>query len=376
MSFRSGKRWAGPILASALVAGCASTGAKPPSGVTLTEQMRGRGVEPSQVVVPFEIDAELAQWARQRVSNTLDMNRRLDDLLLALLGSGEITLTYEADATGTAAEVFASGRANCLAFAFLFAGLARSVDIPVGFLLVPEVERFSREGDFIIVSEHATVVFGEGEARRILEFRLGPSLDYRRAVRISDLTAVALYYSNLGAQALRGGELALARERLEIAARLDPRLGQAWTNLGVARRRTGDVSGAEAAYFRALEIDPKNSSAYQNLAALAQSRGGHQGALDLLSRVEEIESQNPYSYLALGDLAAALGNDAEAGRFYREALRRAPRTAEMVAAFGLWNLKVGELRTARRMLKKAQKIDPKAPRVDALEGRLSGTAGS
>lgn len=376
MKSRVGGRLAAGLLVLGLAAACTSTGPKSRVTVPLGEQMRQRGVEPAQVVVPFEIDAELAQWARQRVSNTLDMNRRLDDLLLALLGSGEITLTYEADATGTAAEVFASGRANCLAFAFLFAGLARSVGIPVDFLLVPEVERFSREGDFIIVSEHATVVFGEGEDRRILEFRLGPSLDYRRAARISDITAIALYYSNLGAQALRAGELALARERLEIAARLDPRLGQAWTNLGVARRRTGDVPGAEAAYFRALEIDPKNPSAYQNLAALAQSRGGQQSALDLLSRVEAIDSQNPYSYLALGDLAAALGNEAEAGRFYREALRRAPHTAEMFAALGLWNLKAGELRTARRMLKKAQKIDPTAPRVDSLEGRLAGIAGS
>lgn len=358
------------------MAGCASAPPTREAPASLAEQIRARGVDPDTVVVPFAVGPELVAWAGERVSSSTDPNQRLDLLLTALVTSTEISLVYESDANGTAEEVFRSGKANCLGFAFLFAGMARSVGLPVGFLLVPEVERFSREGDFIIVSEHATVVFGTEPNRRVLEFRLGPSLDYQRALRISDLTAISLYYSNLGAQALRAGEPPKALVLLETAAKLDPKLSQAWTNLGVARRRMGDPEGAEAAYFHALEIDPRNPSVYQNLAVLAQTREGQKEALELLSRVDQLDSQNPYSYLSLGDLAATLGNGAEASRFYREAVRRAPRDAEVIAALGLWQVRAGELRAARRLLKRARRIDPQAPRVLALEGRLAGAGSS
>ena len=92
-----------------------------------------------------------------------------------------------------------------------------------------------------------------------------------------------------GAEALRQGRFAYARERLEKVAAAGSTSGVAWMLLALSRRADDDPEAEEEAVNRLLEIEP-------------QSIRGH---------------------VMKGDCRASVGDDVNACYFYRGALRLA-----------------------------------------------------
>ena len=82
-------------------------------------------------------------------------------------------------------------------------------------------------------------------------------------------------------------------------------------------------------------------------------------------------NRNPYTYLTLGDLSVRHGKVEDAGRFYRKALRRRSDSAESLAAMGMWEFRQGEKRKAKRLLERAEEIDPDSARVALLKSSLA-----
>ncbi len=363
-------RWTSLIAVVALAAGCASGGNQ--AARDLPAQLRAQGLDPAHIVVPFAVDDEMRAWVLTKVNERSDPREKLEQLLNALLNKQGMNLEYFGDYTVTASEVFRSGRANCLSFTNIFVGLAREMGVPAYFVEVKDLQGFNREGDLIIVSGHVTAGYGEGREQTLLDFSLGKAKEYKQVRRISDLTAIGLYYSNHGARLLRDGNNAAAIEWLRTAVALDPELPGAWVNYGVAVRRLGNRVEAEAAYRRALEIDPDTISAYQNLAALMRLDGKEAEALELLAFVDRRDNRNPWSFLDLGDLSLQHGNFAEAERFYEKALRRATDDPEPYAALGILNVERGDLVSARRYLRKALRQDgAQGTRTTELQQRLA-----
>ncbi|MEO8276056.1 MAG: tetratricopeptide repeat protein [Thermoanaerobaculia bacterium] len=338
----------------------------------LQAAIRARGVDPATVIIPFAPTDEMRTWLDAEVPRTSGQETQLNWLLQALMNRAQAPLKYAPGYTGTASEVFASGSANCLGFSQLFLALARQLNLPVYLLRVSDLQSFERDGDLIVASAHVTAAFGTPDQRRILDFAERPVRAYRWVEPISDLTAVALYYSNRGAEELREGRTPSGLALLETSVKLDPELAEAWVNLGVAKRRSGDIAGAEKAYRTALEADSSIVTGYQNLAALLRLSGREQEAEDLLGLVDRSGNRNPFSYLALGDLSLRLGRLEEAGRFYRRAVQLDPRQVECQAALGTWALAAGKTREAEKHLRKAREIDPTNRRVDELARRLQG----
>lgn len=352
-------------------AGCSSTGSLRRELTTvIRDQIHERGLDPDQVELPYSLTPEMQQWVRERADLGAGPEQRLEQLLEKLLLRDGIALRYESGHTGSAREVWETSRANCLAFTHLFVGMAREVDLPVYYLRVSDLQSFEKDGDLVIASEHITAAYGPPSQRRVLDFSDRPVTPYHVVQPISDLTAVALYYSNRGAERIREGRTAEALATLEIAVKLAPELSDAWVNYGVALRRSSRMSEAEAAYRRALELDAGQISAYQNLAALLEMQGRAAEAKDLLAVTDRGANRNPFSYLALGDLSMRQGRFEEAERFYRRALRLDPAQAEAPAALGICALSTGKTREARGWLKKAEKLDPDNARVSDLAQRL------
>ena len=356
--------------AALLVGGCASS-AHDVHLAKLHAEIRDRGLDPAKIVVPFEISPAMKSWLDKDVPKSRNIEIQLNWLLQAVLNRGEPAFRYVAGHTDPADEVFEKGSANCLGFTQMFIALARELDLPVYFLRVSDLQSFEREGDLIVASAHITTALGPPSSRRILDFAERPVSAYRWVEAISDLTAVALFYSNRGAEELREGHNERGMEYLRIASQLDPELSESWVNLGVARRRTGDLAGAEEAYRRALEVDPGAITAYQNLAGLLRGQGRSIEAQELLALTDRSSNRNPFSYLALGDLALRLGRISEAERFYRRALRLGPEQAEAQAAMGNWALRAGKPREAEKFLRRAQRLDPANDRVDTLSRSLA-----
>lgn len=362
----------GIALAAALLllAGCASAGPTTVAGVA--HDLRERGVDPASVVVPFEVTDEMRTWVHSQVGDVGSPEQRLDRLLAAIINPDGLGLTYEGGSTGTARQAFASRKANCLGFTSLFVGMARELGISAFYLGVDDVERFERDGDLLVISGHVSAGFGMGGGKiKVLEFTNAPKADYRHVRRLDDLTSIALYHSNHGAELLRAGHMNEALPWLRKAVEIDPELGDGWVDLGVGLRRAGDLDGAEAAYRKALEVNPQGAAAYQNLAALLRLRGHPREADDLLALSTRVSGQSPFSYLALGDLSLSQGRLDEARRFYRRAMWLNRDDPEPYAALGLAALAGGDRREAEKWLRKASAKDKGNERVRRLESGLA-----
>jgi tetratricopeptide (TPR) repeat protein len=341
----------------------------------LDKLIEARDLDLSRVVRPDQVNDEMREWLYRTVPPRPNSEDRLFDLLMALENRKDVELEYRAGYTGTAAEVFSTGKYNCLSYSHLFLALAREIGVDASYYQVQRSRRFRREGDVVLVSGHVTVGFGPAPNERLIKFNVRSDADYRTARPISDLTALGLYYSNRGSEMITEGRLDEAREWLEVATRLAPHLPGNWVNLGVAKRRLGDEDGAEKAYLRALEIGERFFPAYRNLAALYQLRGEEEMRARMMSLLGGRGNRNPYTWLALGDHAFGQGLLDEAGDYYRRSLRLASDPAEPLAALGLLALREGNADEAREWLERARSAGPAVERIEELELALDPSRG-
>ncbi len=365
----------------AVVSACASSGAESSRGLEfrqkrLTKAIRSVGFEPEELVLPFEVDDEMVAWAKDVVPRSGTPKFRLEHLLFSLVEGRNRKVEYASGFTPTAQEAFRSGKANCLAFTHLFVGLARELGLDAYYLDVINAETYARANDLIVLSGHVTAGFGVSSNPLILKYNVGDDTDYRWVRKVKDLRALAMYYSNRGAEFLAQGKPPEALGWLRTAVTLDGSLAQAWVNYGVALRRVGEQESAEEAYRKALLEDPRALSAYQNLAALMRLEGRAAEARDLDLLAERQGSRNPYNYINLGDLSLRQGDVEEARRFYQKALNLHGDLAAPAASLGLLAYRVDQVREARRWLEKARKRDPENPRVLRLTRLLDPSSAS
>ena len=66
-------------------------------------------------------------------------------------------MRYDMSADGTAAEAFASGRANCLSYAHLFVALARYAGLDANYQSLTLRPEWSRHGDRVALRQHVNV---------------------------------------------------------------------------------------------------------------------------------------------------------------------------------------------------------------------------
>lgn len=236
----------------------------------------------SGVRVPFEVGAERVERARLVIEAHpygLPRIRALVEMLSAPEPEG-LGLRYEWSTTRSASETLELGKGNCLSFASVLVGLGRGLGWPIYFAEARAVEpTLHVEDDLAWRSEHMVVVITASTIRAVVDFR-GPVRDYRIHV-IDDLRAYAHLVNNRAAeeilQARRAGATPAwdrARDRFQLAVRIDPRLGAAWNNQGVALARLGRLGEARSAYLKASDLRGRGTSAKRNLDVLeTRSRG-------------------------------------------------------------------------------------------------------
>lgn len=359
------------ILSSTCLLWAAVSNATQDGWAELEDEIRARGVDTEQVTIPARLTEEMKAWARSVVPAGTPTDEALHKLLAALVDPKGFELIYDAAYTGTASEVFATRRANCLAFTHLFIGLTRELGIPTYYVRWTVGERARREGDLVLVSGHVTAGFGHAANRQVLEFGAVRGLETFNSHRISDLAATALHYANRSAELLQEGRLSDAISQAEISTRLNPELPDGWVNLGVARRRAADLEGAEEAYRQATLADPDHLPAYHNLMTLYQLQGRRDAAREIFALLDRRENRNPFILLELADESLESGRLDEASRFYRKALRFDRSLAETLAAWGTLVLRRGEIDKARKWLRRAQHVNPQERRTLALARELS-----
>jgi hypothetical protein len=139
-----------------------------------------------------------------------------------------------------AAEVAKSRRADCVGFAFLFAGLAREAGMPVRFAVKKDVARLGTGGKNTPALEegHMAVSLGGEDRGWVVDFS-GVRKGAGEFEVISDRLASAILWSNRGAYAFLAGHCVGARIALRKAAAIFPDWHAISRNLATVERRCG-----------------------------------------------------------------------------------------------------------------------------------------
>jgi tetratricopeptide (TPR) repeat protein len=308
-----------------MIAGIVALGLTSFLALPLSGQEGAGGLAP---MAPMELTPKMRQWAADIAGGVDAPEEQMRRLWHALMDPHRVGLREVTLPTPTAVEAFREKRTNCVGFATLLVALAREVGVPAFFVTVHLPSEGEARGDLRLQQEHLAAAVGPPHALRVFDFageEAGRQLSWRA---VSDLTALALFHSNRGVEALLHGESRAAAASLEQAVRFDPALPVAWVNLGVALRRQGDDSGAEAAYRRALELDPETPAAYRNLAALLAHQGQPTEAARLLTEAHRaaVAEADPLRYLSHARRLLESGDLEAARSLYAKALELAQAT--------------------------------------------------
>jgi tetratricopeptide (TPR) repeat protein len=251
-----------------------------------------------------------------------DSASRLSRLLGGMRDRGLFSLAYNDTFTRTASATFHDRQGNCLSFTMLFVALAREAGLLVRYQVVDVPPKWNNDHGLVVVGTHVNALVGTSFDRRfVVDFNAAKFREIYPTRAVSDRYAVALFYNNLGAEALARGDFASSFALLREAARTHPDMTGPWVNLGVLYARNALYEHAEAAYQRAIDVDSHEQSALANLANVYSSLGEKELADEYRQRVRRYRESNPYYHYALAQVAYGDGRFEDALTALRTAIR-------------------------------------------------------
>lgn len=283
-------------------------------------------------------------------------NKKLRDLLYAVIGSGQFDLIYD-DSTRTAEDTFREQRGNCLSFTNMFVAMARHIGLDADYQEVSVPPSWAVIGQSLLFSQHVNVLVSlDKDSQRIVDFNMADfDFDYDRKV-ISDTRARAHYFSNIGVDYMLKGETANAFVNFRESVAEDPTFGPAWVNLGILYRREEFPDYAEAAYLTALDVEQFNLVAMSNLSSLYEEQGDAERAAFYEEQVKYHRSQNPYYRYEQARLDFDSGNYDSAIRHLKFAIREQRKEDRFYSLLSSSYLMKGDTENARRWMEKAEEI--------------------
>lgn len=323
----------------------------------LTRQIIGQDHDRFPEVDPLAINDEIRELLEQRVAIATNDRQRLGLLQDLLFGKQFLDLRYSDDRTQTAIEVFESGIGNCLSVMNLYVAAARFLEIDANFQGVKVRPTWDRKGNLIVVSEHinATGKLSPFEDY-VVDFTPDLALQQLTAETLSDRQARAMYFNNLGVEALVAEDHETALAFLQNALWLQPDSGLIWNNIGTAHNRSGNPSLAEYSYRMSIHYDSDNAPAIGNLARWYEARGDNGEAARLRAIIKASNRANPYYQFELGNFAFMDGDFDAAIDYYQRAIRfNEYEPVFYVALANLYELR-GDERLRRRMMSDAEQL--------------------
>jgi tetratricopeptide (TPR) repeat protein len=307
--------------ACCILAACAATPVSRRAPLTRAELLSGPPSLASHAIaaVPTErqivgLDEDMRRFVAAQVDGIWDPHERFRKLLRGMQAQGLFSLQYSDTATRTARATFHGKQGNCLSFTMLFVALAREAGLHAAYQLVAVPPTWSADTGVLISHTHVNArVDMSGGKDYIVDFNQPATADAYPARRISDRHALALFYSNLGAEAFIDKDFGAAFSEFRKSIIVHSASSGTWANLGLLYTRLGDYAYAEGAYLQGLAVDPSDHSALANLTVLYQREGKQELAAAYRKKIRYYEQRNPYYHYVFAERAYS-------GRRYGEAL--------------------------------------------------------
>jgi tetratricopeptide (TPR) repeat protein len=311
----------------------------------------------------FEIDDAMRAFVATQTGRTRQQRAKLFMLLDAMKDIDLFALDYEVRSTFTPPVTFRERQGNCLSATMLFVLLAREAGLDVHYQLVSVPPTWSDEPDIIVVSSHVNaLVRARNDREYVVDFN-EVGYDERFPSRIiGENYVLALFYNNLGAEALLLKDHALSFRYFRAALEADTNIAAIWSNLGVLYAREGLGEHAEAAYLQALAGSARNRTALTNLVNLYEARGDHEAAELYRERVLRYQERNPYFHFAVAERAYAEQRLEDALAAINRALRLKNDEQQFYQLRGMTYLGLGRESEAEKSFARASEYpEPAAP---------------
>jgi glycosyltransferase involved in cell wall biosynthesis/Flp pilus assembly protein TadD len=173
-----------------------------------------------------------------------------------------------------------------------------------------------------------------------------------------------------GRAALDRGDLPAAVQAFTEVTTRDPDLAAGHSALAMALLALDRPAEAIAPLRRALALAP-TATAFNQLGVALYQTGDLDGAAAAFADAQRTDPADVAAYLNLIDLHRARGQYAPATETVKEALRRWPDHADVLAAFGVLCVELGDAEGAQIALQRLQAVAPDHAAVAALRQALA-----
>jgi len=344
---RNHSRQYGPILLSILLV--VFPGFAEDSSHTWSDAVKDLGLNPDEIIFPFRANEEMRRWADQQLLGYRGHTdeKQLRALQRALFDPSAFHFEYDPQGTYSAEEAFRIRRGNCLSFTALFIAISRSVGLPVSMVMVEKLPEIENSGDLVVINRHVVAGIRGTTKITLYDFYVTTTTPFLRREFISDIRASAMFHNNIGAQALRSGDLEEARRNFIFATTLAPEWAGGWLSLGLCEARAGHYRKALEIYRRAEELDPKALSVYQNMASAYHALGEDSKADEVLQKAAE-KTRNPFTLIALAEIEMERDHHQVASSYIRRARWWYPREPAVWEAMSRLAAREGDMEKAEK----------------------------
>ena len=203
----------------------------------------------------------------------------------------------------------------------------------------------------------ATGQVSSGAALRAQQSQVGAAAAaFREALKNSPDNAELHFFLSLTLAKL--GDSGSAREELDAAIRLDPKMAKALNLLGISHLLNNEKAKAEGEFRAAISADSDFVEAKNNLGVLYACSGKDAQAIELLRFAIQGRPDYAAARINLGLVLAAEGKYPEAEREFRLALRSSPKNLNAYNALGMIAAKLGRGDEAIEILQKVLQVRP------------------
>jgi tetratricopeptide (TPR) repeat protein len=305
--------------------------------------------------IPFAINADIRTAFHKEIRLGSTEEVRTEEVLDFVFG--RLALSYQLIPTRDAIATYRDRKGNCLSFVNLFIGIAREIGLNPFYVEVTDAQSWNHRKGLVISQGHIVAGMYLAGALKTFDFIPYSPKTYRGFKPIDDLTAIAHFYNNLGAEALLAGNLDDARRLIDVANRVAPNFANGLNNMGVCLMHADQTEKALEFYQRAMAAAPNNTLVMTNILHADQKLGRWQEAADLEKRVEEANTGNPFFFVYMGDMALSRGDHDKAMDYMVRALRLDDHLPEVHLGLVRAYLAIGDLERARHFLARALKLD-------------------